>query len=236
MDTSPEFVEQLLDAGMRAKSRGDLFSARTSWLKAARRGSTEAMLLLGVLMDEEGDSAEALRWFKSAAETGDSEAMTSLGVFLFKDGRLPDALAWFKKAADAGNTEAMVQLGNAHHHLGQHDLARSWYQKAANAGDSEARHILGALASSSQTANQEPRNGGCYIATAVYGSYDAPQVLALRRFRDESLSASATGRVFIRAYYAVSPMLARFFTGATILNRVGKTVLDSFVARLDRRL
>ena len=25
---------------------------------------------------------------------------------------------------------------------------------------------------------------GCYIATCVYGSYDCPQVLTLRRFRD----------------------------------------------------
>ena len=52
-------------------------------------------------------------------------------------------------------------------------------------------------------------NGGCYIATAVYGSYDAPSVMVLRRYRDETLARSVRGRSFIRAYYAVSPALAR---------------------------
>ena len=29
-----------------------------------------------------------------------------------------------------------------------------------------------------------PSNGACYVATAVYGSYDCPEVWTLRRFRD----------------------------------------------------
>lgn len=32
--------------------------------------------------------------------------------------------------------------------------------------------------------------GGCYVATAVYGSYDCPQVWTLRRFRDNTLAAT----------------------------------------------
>ncbi|MFR9028073.1 MAG: DUF2726 domain-containing protein [Clostridium sp.] len=33
----------------------------------------------------------------------------------------------------------------------------------------------------------EKKRRGCYIATAVYGSYDCPQVWVLRRFRDQIL-------------------------------------------------
>lgn len=50
---------------------------------------------------------------------------------------------------------------------------------------------------------------GCYIATTVYGSYNAPEVLVLRRFRDETLQKTALGRWFIRTYYRWSPSVAK---------------------------
>lgn len=77
-------------------------------------------------------------------------------------------------------------------------------------------------------------SGGCYIATAVYGSYDAPQVLVLRRFRDDTLSRSISGRALVRAYYSLSPRVARHFGGIGVLNRAAKSFLNSLVARLDR--
>lgn len=76
----------------------------------------------------------------------------------------------------------------------------------------------------------------CYIATAVYGSYDAPQVLVLRRFRDEVLSKSLPGRVFIRTYYAVSPPAARRLENAGRMNRLVRRILDKIVQRLDAGL
>ncbi len=57
------------------------------------------------------------------------------------------------------------------------------------------------------------RKGGCYIATAVYGSYDCPQVWALRRYRDEKLASHFYGRIFIYVYYSVSPVLVKCFGG-----------------------
>ena len=52
---------------------------------------------------------------------------------------------------------------------------------------------------------------GCYIATCVYGSYDCPEVWALRRFRDETLENNRAGRLFISLYYAISPTLVKLF-------------------------
>jgi hypothetical protein len=50
--------------------------------------------------------------------------------------------------------------------------------------------------------------GGCFIATAAFGSYEAPAVRLLRGFRDEVLMPTAPGRWFVSGYYAVSPPIA----------------------------
>lgn len=53
---------------------------------------------------------------------------------------------------------------------------------------------------------------GCFIATACYGSYDAPEVRQFRQYRDQVLAASVPGRLFIRAYYLCAPPLARWLS------------------------
>ena len=75
---------------------------------------------------------------------------------------------------------------------------------------------------------------GCYIATAVYGSYDCPEVWTLRRFRDEVLRASVLGRLFIRSYYAVSPGLVRHLGSKPLFQKPVKMALDSFVSHLKK--
>jgi hypothetical protein len=78
----------------------------------------------------------------------------------------------------------------------------------------------------------ETKYGGCYVATAVYGSYECPQVWVLRRYRDDRLSTSAPGRAFIRCYYAVSPSLVRTFGKRQWFTRLFKARLDKLVERL----
>ncbi len=50
--------------------------------------------------------------------------------------------------------------------------------------------------------------GGCFIATAAYGSYVHPLVNILRAFRDTVLLPSALGNAFVQWYYRVSPPVA----------------------------
>lgn len=86
---------------------------------------------------------------------------------------------------------------------------------------------------SSYTAPPRSTTGGCYIATAVYGSYDCPQVWTLRRFRDYSLAESWYGRAFIRTYYAISPTLVEWFGDTNWFKKMWKGTLDRMVANLN---
>lgn len=90
--------------------------------------------------------------------------------------------------------------------------------------NAEAKRILGI---------GEKSSGGCYVATAVYGSYDCPQVWTLRRYRDDMLSRTWYGRAFIRAYYATSPTLVKWFGDSTWFTNLWKPRLDRIVRQLN---
>lgn len=80
------------------------------------------------------------------------------------------------------------------------------------------------------------KSEGCYIATAVYGSYDASEVLVLREFRDTILKKNSIGRLFIKIYYAISPSIAQRLKNHTMTNSVTKKLLNRFVSFLEKRL
>ncbi len=83
---------------------------------------------------------------------------------------------------------------------------------------------------------QEQKNsGGCYVATAVYGSYDCPQVWTLRRYRDYTLAETWYGRAFIHTYYTISPTLVKWFGNAEWFKKMWKGTLDRMVAKFQEQ-
>lgn len=78
-------------------------------------------------------------------------------------------------------------------------------------------------------------SAGCYVATAVYGSYDCPEVWTLRRFRDYTLAKRWYGRAFIHIYYAISPTLVKRFGHAVWFKKLWKEKLDRMVANLNAK-
>lgn len=86
---------------------------------------------------------------------------------------------------------------------------------------------------SQESTSNSKDSGGCYVATAVYGSYDCPEVWTLRRYRDNTLAETWHGRAFIRTYYAVSPTLVKWFGHTEWFKKMWKGTLDRMVSRLN---
>ena len=100
-------------------------------------------------------------------------------------------------------------------------------QKYANKiKKSEPNYVLPSLPSAAS---------GCYIATAIYGTYDCPEVWTLRRFRDNTMAQTLAGRIFIHIYYAASPALVKHFGHIQWFRTFGRKLLDSFVKTLKER-
>ncbi len=85
--------------------------------------------------------------------------------------------------------------------------------------------------------------GGCFIATAAYGSYLHSDVRVLREFRDSWLIANFTlqiaefkieipniiGRAFVKFYYTVSPPIADFIARHESLRPITRGILTPIV-------
>ena len=83
---------------------------------------------------------------------------------------------------------------------------------------------------------QGPNHGrsreGCYIATMIYGNYDALQVVILRQFRDRYLKKTTMGRCFIKIYYNIAPLLIKYVGHCKLFQAIVKYILDRLVKKI----
>lgn len=71
-----------------------------------------------------------------------------------------------------------------------------------------------------ETTNVSKKKEGCFIATAVYSSYDATEVIMLRYFRDNVLLLTDAGELFVKLYYRYSPSIAQFVCNHQIIKKI----------------
>jgi len=75
-----------------------------------------------------------------------------------------------------------------------------------------------------------PSGGGCFIATAAYGTPTAEQLDVLREFRDDVLLKSTMGSRLVDLYYKVSPPIANFISEHSFVRTlVRELVVDPVV-------
>jgi hypothetical protein len=77
--------------------------------------------------------------------------------------------------------------------------------------------------------NRSRNSDGCYIATVAYGSYEHPQVMVLRQFRDNILDKYILGKWFIKIYYRYSPELAKKLKDKKAANNIIRRILNVFI-------
>ncbi len=82
---------------------------------------------------------------------------------------------------------------------------------------------------SSPSSSGSGGGGGCFIATAAFGSYLAPEVETLRAFRDRVLLTNGPGQTFVERYYRVSPPVAKFIAEHESLKLVARWGLTPVV-------
>lgn len=70
-----------------------------------------------------------------------------------------------------------------------------------------------------------PSTGMCFIATAAFGGSLSPQVMELRRFRDDVLLKNRLGKNIIEYYQTISPPVARVIDKSPLFQFAVRTVV-----------
>ena len=232
----------LWGAGIEINTQEGLF-----WLKkAADQEMEQAIEYLGELYAE-GDyavsqsSGTAINYFLKIVNSDDDEIKMLANKWLgtIHSLNLNDHATAFKywlTAAELGDITSQENLGLMYGNGWGTEInfpqARYWFEKAAQQGSEKAKQCISTLDEQTR-ASTNSSSGGCYIATAVYGSYDCPEVWTLRRYRDNTLAETWYGRAFIRTYYAISPTLVKWFGDTSWFKRLWKNRLDSMVKKLN---
>ena len=179
----------LFELGRVYAASGQLAAAVAAYRKAADKGSTAAMVELGLLYANgtgvAKDQDQARKLFERAAAGGNPRGATSLAA-LFTGGGTPsdpvEARAMLEKAADANSAEAQFQLGvmYAEGTGGPKDdgAARALFEKAAAQGHAQALDWAGNFAENGRggPANKDAAKT-YYQQAAALGNDDAKAAL-----------------------------------------------------------
>jgi hypothetical protein len=99
------------------------------------------------------------------------------------------------------------------------------YHISAYFSKTGANTAAGATAQTDFSVATDTAAGGCFVATAAFGSAMARQVQWLRAFRDRILLPGRAGRAFVNWYYGWSPRAAAWLRGHAILRKLTRAVL-----------
>ena len=121
---------------------------------------------------------------------------------------------WVPKSGDGTHAESLTGL----------DSSTKYQFKAQLKYDDTVIEGI-TLQFTTDTPSTPPPFGGCFIATAAYGTPTAEQIDVLREFRDSVLLESTAGSQFVALYYQLSPPVADFISGSSFLRTLVRELL-----------
>lgn len=87
--------------------------------------------------------------------------------------------------------------------------------------------LFGRTPGSTDIESEEKTKGKCFIATAAFGSPEAPAVAILREYREQILRPQYLGHLFIRQYERFSPPVASLIAKNRMLRFIVRKLLVS---------
>jgi hypothetical protein len=129
-------------------------------------------------------------------------------------------------------TDVPVALGTVHEYIIDWDALTRGEEGATVQVDSDGDGTIDytLIAGSVLTGDQFMPLGGCFIATAAYGTPMVEDIQVLREFRDEYLLAGPLGQALVDTYYRISPPVAEFIAAHPGLKPVVRAGLAPAVA------
>ena len=194
------------------------------------------LTLIAEELNEKCDYDNAFKAFNALAEYGYIPAYRIVGIYYFNgygvERDYMQAGQWWLRAAQNNEEEAIsivnsiIEMGNGDYWAGLEAFTAQYYTNNGEVGSSNIE---------SPGENETATSGGCYVATCVYGSYDCPEVWTLRRFRDYCLTKTWYGRLFIKLYYTISPIIVHIFGKYSFFKEFWRRPLDRMVYRLNAK-
>ena len=159
--------------------------------------------ILANLMNQERENSAHKTIVLALGKLHDARAIEGLGQYLFD---FVSATSWSPSEVQ----EAIGYLASYPDERAK-ELLRQFCERCTDGGKRELRKFA---ADKLDPTGKMPelaaarKGGGCFIATAAYGSDAMPQVRLLQEFRDTRLSRSRMGRAAVALYERLSPPLA----------------------------
>jgi len=170
----------------------------------------------GILSSTQGDAQVSLNW------SGFSDTVSGIKGYtlVYDTSKIP--------ASCNSGTQIYSGTDTSYLHGSLTNGVTYYYRICATdkAGNASAGATADAAPASPPKSVSSSGGGGCFIATAAYGSYMADEVKILREFRDKYLLTNSIGRKFVTGfYYRYSPPVAKYISKYKLLKTITRIIL-----------